>query len=56
MIHTTPDVAAMQNAVQQARARGVGYVFVSDQPASTAYSQLPASSFWNAELAAVQAP
>jgi hypothetical protein len=56
MVHTTPDIASMQDAVAQSRTRGVGYVFVSDQPAATAYTQLPASAFWQTELAAVQAP
>jgi hypothetical protein len=45
----------MQNAVTIARGRNVGYVYVTDQPPATAYSQL-VTGYWHAELSAVQAP
>ena len=46
----------MQNAVVIARGRNVGYVYVTDQPPATAYSQLVRGSYWQAELSAVRAP
>jgi hypothetical protein len=50
---TTTD---MQNAVTIARQRNAGYVYVTDQGPATAYQQLVSGAYWQAELAAVQAP
>lgn len=46
----------MQNAVTIARQRNAGYVYVTDQPPATAYSQLVTGTYWQSELAAVKAP
>lgn len=46
----------MQNAVTIARQRNVGYVYVTDQGPMTAYQQIVTGAYWQAELAAVQAP
>jgi hypothetical protein len=48
--------ADMQNAVTIARQRNVGFVYVTDQPPATAYSQLVTGTYWQGELAAVVAP
>jgi len=39
-----------------ARQRNVGTVYVTDQGPATAYQQIVTGAYWQAELAAVQAP
>jgi hypothetical protein len=56
LVLSAATTADMQNAVTIARQRNVGYVYVTDQGPSTAYQQIVTGAYWQAELAAVQAP
>jgi hypothetical protein len=56
LVLSATTTADMQNAVSIARQRNVGYVYVTDQGPSTAYQQIVTGAYWQAELAAVQAP
>ncbi len=56
LVLSAATTADMQNAVTIARQRNVGYVYVTDQGPATAYQQLVTGAYWQAELAAVQAP
>ncbi|MGH7294301.1 MAG: spherulation-specific family 4 protein, partial [Polyangiaceae bacterium] len=56
LVLSTSSVSDMQNAVSLARQRNVGYVYVTDQGPGTAYEQIVSGSYWQAEVAAVQAP
>jgi hypothetical protein len=48
--------AEMGMAVALARQRNAGLIYVTDQPPATAYQQLVTGAYWQAELAAVEAP
>jgi flagellar basal body-associated protein FliL len=51
----TPDTAAMQAGVGQARARGIGAFYATDETRDQGpYNRLPV--YWSAEVAALQAP
>lgn len=56
LVLSAATTADMQNAVKIARQRNVGYVYVTDQGPATAYQQIVTGAYWQAELAAVQAP
>jgi hypothetical protein len=43
--------ADMQNAISITRQRNVGYVYVTDQPPTTAYSQIVNGVYWQTEIA-----
>jgi hypothetical protein len=48
--------AQMTNAVTLARQRNAGFVYVTDQGPATAYQTFVTGAYWQAELAAVEAP
>ena len=48
--------ADMQNAISITRQRNVGYVYVTDQPPTTAYSQIVNGVYWQTEIAVTSAP
>jgi hypothetical protein len=48
--------ADMQNAISITRQRNVGYVYVTDRPPTTAYSQIVNGVYWQTEIAATSAP
>jgi len=56
LVLSAASVTDMQDAVNLARERNAGYVFVTDQPPASAYQQIPTGAYWQAELAAIQAP
>ncbi len=56
LVLSASTTADMQNAVTIARQRNVGYVYVTDQGPASAYQQIVTGAYWQAELAAVQAP
>ncbi|HEX8793335.1 MAG TPA: spherulation-specific family 4 protein [Polyangiaceae bacterium] len=56
LVLSAATTADMQNAVTIARQRNVGFVYVTDQGPATAYQQIVTGAYWQAELAAVQAP
>jgi hypothetical protein len=56
LVLSAATTADMQSAVTIARQRNVGYVYVTDQGPATAYQRIVTGPYWQAELAAVQAP
>ena len=54
LVLSAATVADLHNAISLARERNVGYVYVTDQDATTAYQQL--ATYWAAELTAASVP
>jgi len=46
----------MNDAVTLARQRNVGLLYVTDQGPATAYQSFVTGAYWQAEIAATQAP
>ena len=56
LVLSATTAADMQNAISIARQRNVGYVYVTDQPPTTAYSQIVNGVYWQTEIVVTAAP
>ncbi len=53
IIHTSSGVSQMQNDIELAKTRNVGYVYVTTDSGSNPYDTLPGDPFWTDELNAL---
>ncbi len=56
LVHSTPDVAAMKDAVSLGKRRGAYRMYVTPDVLSNPWDTLPSEPYWSEELAALSSP
>ncbi len=56
LVHSTPDAAAMKDAVSLGKQRGAYYMYVTPDVLSNPWDTLPSDPYWSEELTALSPP